>query len=356
MGADVGRTMKKEKESKVTLTEVAKRAGVSPSTVSRYLNRTSFIAKDKVRAIEEAMFESGFKSKPRKSQPITKRSMSIGVVAASFDSPHIARILKGMDSTVLNHSYQIIVETSHWNKARETEILKQFKQRNADAIVLIGSYLNDAELKTILGKTPVLLLGSPVYLAPTDSITGIPQVLVDNELGGYLATNHLIQLGHTRILHLRGAIGNNDSDERVVGYKRSLEKAGIEVLDELIVEGEFKSEQSLEVVKETIEQGIEFTAIFASNDESAYGAIQALHQKGYSVPDDISLIGFDDLPFSSYLIPQLTTVKQPLEIMGSIAIRYALDLISGIKPNYQVPPVEVIVRNSTQRNAVKSAI
>ncbi|MBW3696175.1 LacI family DNA-binding transcriptional regulator [Vibrio sp. T187] len=334
---------------KVTIHDVAQRANVSPSTISRYLNRTSYIAKDKVDSIEKAIFDLGFKAKKRKSQPETKRTMTLGIVTASYDSPHITRILMGMDEMIHQHSYQLIVETTHWQPNREEAVLKQFINQNVDGIIVVGGYLSERAVKEITGKKPVLLFGSPVFLAKKTSENLLPQLQVDNELGGYLATNHLLQLGHRRILHLHGTVGNIDAEERLQGYKRSLEMAGITVDEQLICAGNFEAKIAFKAMNEFLDKDINFTAIFCANDESAYGAIQAMHQRGISVPDDVSVIGFDDLPFSSFFIPRLTTVKQPFEEMGKIAIRQMLDLISENTGEYSVPPVELISRDSTKR-------
>lgn len=327
-------------QKKATIYDVAKIAGVSPSTVSRYLNRTSYIAKDKVDAIEKAIYESGFKPKERKAQPKTKRNMKIGVVAPSFDTPYVSRILFGMEQKMHNHSYDIIIETTNWEVERESLEMKDLIDRNVDGLIIVGGELNENEIVEIVGKTPTLLMcrrGKGL----------LPLINVDNEMGGYIATNHLVQQGHRKILHVAGYDYNIDGQQRYNGYLRSLESAGIAIDDAMVIEGGFESKLSYDNTLKAIQQGIAFSAIFAANDLSAFGVIQALHQKGLRVPEDISVIGFDDLPISEYFIPRLTTVRQPFAEMGEIAIRYLLDLLSGNIPQYDIPPVEVVTRKST---------
>ncbi|AYV23174.1 substrate-binding domain-containing protein [Vibrio mediterranei] len=332
------------KEKKATIYDVARKAGVSPSTVSRYLNRTTFIAKDKVDTIEKAIFDLGFKPKGRKAQPKTKRNMKIGVVAPSFDTPYVSRILYGMDRRMRNHSYDIIIETTNWEQSRERHELQDLVSRQVDGIIVVGGDLAEEDIAALTGKIPTLLMcrrGKGI----------LPLINVDNEMGGYLATNHLVQLGHKKIMHLTGPSGNIDSENRIAGYLRSLKNAGLVAEPGMVIDGHFESRNAFQNLTTALKGGAKPTAIFAANDHSAFGVIQALHQYGLRVPDDVSVIGFDDLPIDEYYIPRLTTVRQPFAEMGEIGVRYLLDLISGNKPNYDIPPVQVIIRDSTQAHS-----
>lgn len=329
------------KQKKTTIYDVAKLASVSPSTVSRYLNRTSFIAKDKVDAIERAIFELGFKPKERKAQPKTKRNMKIGVVAPSFDTPYVSRILSGMDRTMRHHSYDIIIETTNWEENRERHELKDLIAREVDGLIVIGGELDEQEVAAIAKNVPTLLMcrrGKGF----------LPLIDIDNEMGGYLATNHLIQLGHKRIVHVTGPNYNIEAQHRVNGFKRAMERAGLELEAGTLIEGNFESRIAFLNMRTAIRAGQVPTAIFAANDLSAFGVIQALHKHGLRVPEDVSVIGFDDLPIDEYYIPRLTTVRQPFTEMGEIGVKYLLDLISDNQPRYKIPPVQVVVRESTK--------
>ncbi|MFA0441444.1 LacI family DNA-binding transcriptional regulator [Vibrio sp. 10N.222.51.C12] len=326
---------------KATIYDVAKTAGVSASTVSRYLNRTSFIAKDKVDAIELAIFETGFKHKSRKAEPETKRNMTIGVIAPSFDTPYVSRILFGMDEKMHNHSYNIVIETTNWEVDRERDELKDLMRRQVDGVIIIGGELPERDIAAIMGKTPTLLM--------CRSGSGqLPMINVDNEIGAYLATNHLLQLGHTKIFHAMGARGNIETEQRLAGFKRAMNAAGLPCGEATWISGNFEPHEACQNTLEKIESGSSFTAVFAANDLSAFGVIQALHRKGYRVPEDVSVIGFDDLPIGEFFIPRLSTMRQPFAQMGEIAVRYMLDLISGNTPRYEVPPVSIVVRDSTK--------
>lgn len=334
-------------KNKTTVKDIAQLSGVSASTVSRYLNRSTYIVKEKVDLIEKAIYELNFVHRSRKNHSTETRSMMIGVIAPSYDSSHSVRILRGMENTVSQTSYQLKVEITHWEQEREVHLLEQFVKQGVDAIILVGGYLGDMEIKAITKEVPVLLFGSPVYTKLRERDGILPTLEIDNELGGYLATNHLLQLGHRRIAHIHGPLDNLDARERLKGYRRSIENAGIEFDESLLMDGRFESPYGLKAIEALIKKGVKFTAVFAGNDESAFGVIQGLHRKGIKVPDDVSVVGFDDLPMCTYFVPSITTINQPFEDMGEIAIKTALDLISGNKSNYAVPVMNVVMREST---------
>lgn len=340
--------------SKVTLKDVANKANVSISTVSRYLNRSSFIVKERVDAIEKAIYDLGYEHKERKNGPQGKRHMTIGVMAPTYDSPHVIRMITGMKKVIDQSQYKLKIEISQWDIGREARIISHFMLQKVDAIIVIGGELSDKELKVISQNKPVLLLGHSKLTQLRTPNSKFPQLTIDNELGGYLATNHLIQLGHKKIAHIHGPLNNADARQRIEGYKRGLETAGLRVDEQLMLPGEFSLKGGFDATLRLIDSCVMFDSIFAANDETAYGAMQALYQRGISIPDDIAVIGFDDLPMSSYVIPPLSTINQPFEHMGEISIHYTLDLISGNKPNYILPVMNLIARNSTIKQSAVS--
>lgn len=325
---------------KSTIYDVATHAGVSPATVSRYLNRTSFISKDKVDKIEKAIFELGFRSRKRKNQPTTKRNMLIGVVAPSYDTTWVSAILDGMTGRMHSHSYDLMVETTQYKVERERLELQDFAQRGVDGLIVLGGYLSSKEVKQICGNTPVLFMSR-------DGESGdIPVLNIDNELGGYLATTHLIQKGHRRIAHIHGPQRSLDARQRFEGYRRALKAAGIPYDSSLVGDGNYDQYGGFWQAQALKKKNADITAIFAANDLCAFGAMQALHQMGLNVPDDISVVGFDDVEMSDYFIPRLTTIRQPFIELGGIAINYILDVINGHQTDYELPAVTIVERDS----------
>ncbi|MGF1696201.1 substrate-binding domain-containing protein [Vibrio lamellibrachiae] len=332
--------------AKVTSRMIAAKADVSPSTVSRYINRSSFIEKEKVLAIEKAMSDLGYRQKDNRVQPAA-RTMVIGVLSPSYDSVHVSSIFSGMNKAVSKHVYKINVEVSNYESDRERRILKDMVDKNVDGVIIIGTHLTEEEIGVILKGVPKLIFGTPALSVNNIGSKRLHQLQMDNELGAYLAVNHLIQKGHSDIVHLRGPVDNSDSDARYAGYVRAMESAGIEINHELVLQGDFNSEQSSDSIRKAVSANKSFTAIFASNDESAVGAMNGLYREGLTIPNDIAVVGYDDMPLSSYIIPPLTTVRLPFEKMGELSISYILDLISGNEPKYKMPTMQLIIREST---------
>ncbi|MGR5539524.1 LacI family DNA-binding transcriptional regulator [Vibrio campbellii] len=332
--------------TKITSRMIAKQAGISPSTVSRYLNRSSYIAKDKVLAIESAMSKLGYKHS-KKSTVASSRTMVIGVISPSYDSVHVSSIFAGMNKAVSKHVYRINIEVTNYGAEREKRILTEMVEQGVDGLIIIGTYMSEDEIKTLSKGVTTLIFGTPAQSLNTLGKKRLHQLQMDNELGAYLAVNHLIQKGHQKIAHLRGPIDNRDADARYQGYIRAMRSAGLPLDEELIFKGEFESSVSSSSVRTALEQKVSFTAIFAANDESAIGAMHGLHKHGLEVPSDIAIVGYDDMPLSSYVVPPLTTIRLPFEKMGELSISYILDLISGNTPDYKMPTMQLILREST---------
>ncbi len=325
---------------KPTATDVAKLANVSVSTVSRYFNRTSYLAEDKIIAIEEAIEQLGFITKASSISGKAKEKL-IGLVIPTFDSSFISAVLAGMDPAIQNSAYRLLVETTNWDKAQEKKVIKQILNEGVDGIIMMVSSLDSNELRSLVADLPVLII------AGADD-SDYPCLSVDNVMGGKIATDYLINLGHQKIVHLySNEVGNKDSLGRTVGYKESLNNAEIDVDENLILNGGYRASLSSRAIQSLINQKIPFTAVFAANDLSALGAIQTLLKNGIKVPEQVSVIGFDDSPVASTFFPKLTTVRQPLREMGKLAILSMLDLISGHDVNVAQLELSLIERDST---------
>ncbi len=162
-----------------------------------------------------------------------------------------------------------------------------------------------------------------------------------------MATLHLLQQGHVNIAHIKGLSSQPDAGARFDGYKKALNEAGIKVLPKLVKQGDFSSEMGYDKTVELIESKVHFSALFAANDQTAYGAIKALHDHGIRVPEDVSVIGFDDLPTSKFFTPALTTLRQPIEEIGVVCAKSILSLLNGEPSEERLPPIDLLVREST---------
>ncbi len=325
-----------------TVYDVARLAGVSPSTVSRFLNRTTHVSDDKSYQIERAINQLGYKPHFKSQQDNNRRSMTIGVLVQHPDSPYTSQILNDMENILMEHGYSLVIATGHWQSKQEILSLNHLVKSNVDGIIIVTGSLSEKQILETAKSVPLVTVGYDVDAENVRSIN------LDNELGGYIATLHLLQLGHVNIAHIKGLSCQPNSGARFKGYKRALTETDIKLNPKLIKQGNFSCEMGYSKTVELIESKVHFSAIFAANDQTAYGAIKALTDHNLRVPEEVSVIGFDDLPTSRYFTPALTTLKQPIEEIGAICAYSILDLLSGKKSDVRLPPIDLILRQSTK--------
>ncbi|MFT7722372.1 MAG: LacI family DNA-binding transcriptional regulator [Roseateles sp.] len=329
----------------VTLDQVAARAGVSPSTVSRILNGTAAVSGAKKDAVEAAIRELGFRPNPVARGLAGGRSMSIGVVTQIISSPFYGEALSGIERELDGAGYVPLFVSGHWNEADERKALETLLARRVDGIIVLAGRLSDAELLRLSESLPMVVVGR--------QITG-PQLFscsFDHRTGARLATEHLIGLGHRRIALLLGDGIHEDSSDRHRGYLDALAAAGIAPDPQLVVQGDYTEASGLEGVQRLLERDTGFTALFSSNDQMAIGALLGLSRRGLRVPDDVSIVGFDDLVPSRYMLPPLTTVRHAIYEIGVQAAAAMLALLRGAPPQVRMPVPELVLRESARRLA-----
>ena len=323
--------------------DVARLAGVSPSTVSRILNGTAKVSDDKRLAVLAAIEKVSF-APNQMAQGLKKgRSLTIGIVVQDISSPFFDETLRGIDDGLKGTGYASVIVSGHWNADEEADRVRLLLARKVDGIILLSGRISDEAVLGFSGQRPIVSTGRALQ---TRTALGFK---TDNEYGAWLAVRHLVELGHRRIAFISGPANNHDADERLAGYRRALTEAQIDIDPALVVEGNYHEASGMMAMNRLFDTHQQFTAVFAANDLTAYGARLALYRKGIRVPDDISLVGFDDLPGSSYTTPPLTTVRQPLYDMGRIATQALLRLINGETVQGKIPPVELVVRETTRR-------
>lgn len=331
--------MKKKKAP--TVYDVAKLAGVSPSTVSRFLNRTTYVSNEKSEKLKRAIKELGYETN-QSTGDSNRRSMTIGVLIQHPDSPFTSRFLNDMEKTLQSLGYSPVIATGHWQKNRENDALDYLVKTNVDGLIIVTGNIEKEKIAEVAKGIPVVAIGYQVD-APN-----VCSIQFDNLMGGYLATLHLLQQGHVNIAHIKGHAGQPDATNRFEGYKKALTETGIRYMPKLVKQGDFSSELGYEKTIELIESKVHFSAIFAANDQTAYGAIKALTDHGYKVPEDVSVIGFDDLPTSCYFTPAITTLRQPIEEVGVICARSVINMLNGEAYETRIPPIDLMVRQSTR--------
>ena len=326
---------------KVTLELVAERSGVSPSTVSRILNGSAVVSDAKREAVERAIADLGFVPNPVARGLAGGRTLSVGVVTQAIDSPFYGIALRGIEDELDRAGYSALFVSGHWNAVEEARCIDTLRSRRVDGIIVLTGRLSDSALRTCAKTVPVVVTGRTLKAARLVSLN------FDNVAGARMATEHLIGLGHRRIAFITGDPAHPDAVEREQGYRAALEAAGIAYQASLVVPGQFQEESGRVAMEDLLQSRQRFTAVFAANDQMALGASLALHQRGLRVPDDVSLVGFDDLAASMYSLPPLSTVHQPGYELGRLAATAMLQLLSGVKPTIEVPAPRFIARESS---------
>jgi LacI family transcriptional regulator len=325
-----------------TLIEVARHAGVSPSTVSRILNGTAKVSDDKRKAVMAAIELMNF-APNQMAQALKKgRSMTIGIVVQDIASPFFDETLRGVDDCLKGTGYASVIVSGHWNAEEEVARIRLLIGRKVDGIILLAGRIGAETILPFAAQRPIVATGRLLDAANAHGFK------LDNDAGAYLAVRHLLELGHRRIAFVMGPEDNNDAAERLLGYQRALAEAGIAFEPALLAQGDLNEAGGLSAINSLLGAGQRFTAIFAANDLSANGVRLGLYRKGIRVPEDMSLVGFDDLPGSAYTTPPLTTVRQPLYDMGRITAAALLQLINGQAVTDVLPPLELVVRETTR--------
>jgi LacI family transcriptional regulator len=329
------------KSKPVTLEQVARLAGVSPSTVSRILNGTAVVSDAKRQSVDDAIRALGFVPNPVARGLAGGRSMSVGVITQAIDSPFYGGALRGIEDVLGAAGYSPLFVSGHWRADEEARCIEVLRSRRVDGLIVLTGRLSDAALRAVARQLPVVVTGR-LLKAP-----GLASLEFDNAAGARLAGEHLLQLGHRRIAFIGGDPLHPDARERERGFRGACADAGVAVDEALFESGGYQEEGGRAAVERLLAAGRRFSAVFAANDQMAFGAALALHRRGLSVPQSVSLVGFDDLATSSYCIPPLTTVHQPVRELGTVAARAMLELLAGRKPVAALPAPQLVVREST---------
>ncbi len=322
---------------------MAREAGVSASTVSRILNGTARVASEKRTSVETVIRRLDFKPNLFARSLKTGTTMTVGILTHDVESPFFNRAMRGIEEGLTGTGYAPIIVSGHWNAGEESERIRLLLARRIDGLVILTGHLDDQQVVDFARHQPIVVTGRKLEAPNVRSRT------LDQELGGYLATRHLLSLGHKRIAHIAGAKDHPDAIERYAGYARAHEEAGLQVTPELVVQGDFLESGGLLAMNRLFDSGQSFSAVFAANDQTSFGARVAMYRRGVRVPDDLSLVGVDDLPAAAYLTPPLTTVRQPIYEMGLFAAHALLNMLGHPTEEVPLPQLELIVRETTRR-------
>ena len=327
---------------RVTITAIAREAGVSVPTVSRVLNGRADVSPQTRERVEELLRQHGYR---RRSRRVRDRANLIDLVFNDLDSPWAVEIIRGVEDVAHTAGVGTVVSAIHQRTTSTRQWLQNLRSRATDGVILVTSDLAPplhAELRRL--DTPTVVV-DPTGVPAMD----VPTIGATNWTGGLTATEHLLAIGHRRIGFIAGPRRLLCSRARLDGYRAALEAAGIAQDDALIQPGDFYHEAGFAGGTALLGLAVPPTAIFASSDQMAFGVYEAVRRRGMRVPDDVSVIGFDDLPEARWASPPLTTVRQPLAEMGLLAARTVLRLAQGDEiesPRIELA-TELVVRDST---------
>jgi LacI family transcriptional regulator len=303
-----------------TIREVSRMARVSPATVSRVLNGTTPVAEVTRERVMEAVAALGYKPNAFARGLATNRSGGIGITVNEVSSPYFGAFVAGVEQVARENGIHLMVSSGFADAANEHASIEFLLDRRCDGLVVQAEALPDEELIDLVrnGTAPVVVFGRAI------SEIEDACVVMNNERGGGLATEHLLDHGHRRIGHVTGPLSFPDARDRLHGYRRALEAAGVDHDERYVVESNFQEEGGARAAARLLERAPEITAIFFGNDQMAAGGMRTLREAGLDVPSDISVVGFDDVFLAQYLTPSLTTIRQPLVDMGRAAAHLLL--------------------------------
>jgi LacI family transcriptional regulator len=308
-----------------TIAEIAARAGVSIPTVSRVLNNRPDVAAETRERVERIIKESGF-IRSRVANALRKGSSGIvDLVVTDLASSYTIEIMRGVEEVLERTELRLALSVTHESMHNEQQWLAKVIDGSTDGAILILAHGQSKHLEELRRhKIPFVVVDHRGELG-----ADIPSVGATNWLGGRAATEHLIALGHRRIAIISGHANMRCSKDRIAGYRVALEDGGIPIDPELMRPGDFSQKAGYEQTSELLELAEPPTAIFAGSDLQAMGVYSALRARGLSIPNVVSVVGFDDIPIASIVTPALTTVRQPLIEMGRVATTMLLHMIAS---------------------------
>jgi LacI family transcriptional regulator len=335
--------MTKPKSSSVTIRDIAKQAGVSVATVSRFLNHTTPVSEEVAIRLQQVMDEMNYIPHSTARKLATNRTDTVGLLMMDISGDFFTPLLNGIESSTSEHGFDLLISSTR-HPVRRNQASYALGPNNADGLLVFANSLNEEELRKFHNiKFPVVL----IHLSPPDGME-IPCVTVENKAATFKIIEHLIEVHNRRqIIFMAGAEGQEDSYWRELGYKLALEKHHIPCDPAHIVVGGFSRHIAAESTERLLASGMPFDAVFAGDDEAAVGVIAVLQEAGIRVPQDISVVGFDDQRLAPYVSPPLTTVRAPTEEVGRVAARVLIDLIqTGQTDQLTLLPTEIVIRQS----------
>lgn len=333
-------------ETMATIKDVAKYAGVSTSTVSHVLNKTRFVSEDISVRVMAAVEELNYAPSALARSLKVNHTRTFGMLLTTSTNPFFGEVVKGVERRCYQQGYNLILCNTEGDLDRMHDNLDTLLQKRVDGLLLMCSEMEGSVFDPFSRHQPVptvVMDWGPVDF-PSDKIQD------NSHHGGYLATRHLIEQGHTRIGCLTGPLDKLPAQQRLSGFIQAMEEAGLEINKQWIASGNFECEGGELAFNEVFERGELPTALFVCNDMMAMGVINTANKKGIKVPEDLSIVGYDDIKLAKYITPSLTTIHQPKHRLGQQAVDTLLDKIHSKRATNTVIQLEptLVVRDSVR--------
>jgi LacI family transcriptional regulator len=327
-----------------TIQDVAKLAGVAPITVSRVINNSGYASEETRARVEAAIATLGYIPNTLARGLRSKRTHTLALVMTDITNPFFTLIARGVEDRSSHSGYTVIFCNTDESEEKEEKYINILLQKQVDGILLVPACSNSASVRFLQSNDiPVVLIDRQIPDTQTDLVRA------DSRGGAYQLIRHLIELGHKRIATITGPREVSTSSDRVFGYQRAMREAGLEQL-ERVYYGSFTQASGYELARQALEHAPRPTAIFGANNFISIGVLQALRDARFGMPEDVSVVGFDDLPDSMLVDPILTVASQPAYEMGSQAAELLLKRISKeLSESHQevILPTEMIIRRSS---------
>ena len=331
-------------QKRATISDVARMAGVSISTVSRVLNGTAPVAEETVVQVQKAIDELHYSPHAAARTLAGLRTDTIGLLLPELSGAFYMPLIRGVETGVRESGFDLLIHSSPRTSTNSAHPQLPLDEHNVNGLLVFTNRLTDVEIARLHTR------GFPLVLLYRSAPAGldIPYITLENKAGAYTVVDHLITVhGRRRIAYLAGPPGNEDSLWREAGYREALRAHDIPFDPSLVGVGMFDDVDGQAAVEAWLQQGLDFDAIFAGDDEAASGSILALRRAGKRVPEDVSVAGFDDVPFARMMVPPLTTVRAPIETAGTIGARLLINLIHlGEAQTVTRLPTELVIRQS----------
>ncbi|PWI35210.1 DNA-binding transcriptional regulator GalS [Vibrio albus] len=313
-----------------TIKDVAKEAGVSVATVSRVINNSPKASAVSIEAVKQAMAKLGYRPNANARALVSQSTQTVGVLVGDVSDPFFGTLVKAADKVAHTHGKHLLVCNGYHHAEQEKAAIELLINSRCESLIIHSKALSDQELIQYANEVKGMVLINRHIPELADRC-----ISLDNHKGSYLATEFLIRHGHTKIAHIASSHDIEDAEERIEGYRAAMRDNGLEPSSNCIEYGEPDSEGGEQATRNLLTKSVDFTAVVAYNDYMAVGALSVFEENGVQVPQQVSMVGFDDGMLAKYVHPKLTTIRYPIELMAEKATTLALMLAKGEKPEVE---------------------